>query len=105
MTLVSGRFTSEDPKGFAAGVNFYDYVGNNPTGRVDPYGLDWLDNLSNFSAGAGDFLSGGFMNSFNLDCRDYSDTALIPISQLLRQLLVQSIGLTTLSISAVRLML
>ena len=47
-----GRFISEDPKGFAAGVNFYGYVSSNPIGRVDPYGLDWLDNLSNFSAGS-----------------------------------------------------
>ena len=87
-----GRFTSEDPKGFAAGVNFYDYVSNSPTGRVDPYGLDWLDNLSNFSAGTGDFLSGGFMNSFNLTARLLGHRA-VPVSQLFRQLLVQSIGL------------
>ncbi len=87
-----GRFTSEDPNGFAAGVNFYGYVDSNPIGRVDPYGLDWLDNLSNFSAGTGDFLSGGFMNSFNLTARLLGHRA-VPVSQLLRQLLVQSIGL------------
>ena len=87
-----GRFISEDPKGFAAGVNFYGYVNSNPTGRVDPYGLDWLDNLSNFSAGTGDFLSGGFMNSFNLTARLLGHRA-VPVSQLFRQLLVQSIGL------------
>jgi RHS repeat-associated protein len=87
-----GRFTSEDPNGFAAGVNFYGYVSSNPTGRVDPYGLDWLDNLSNFSAGTGDFLSGGFMNSLNLTARLLGHRA-VPVSQLLRQLLVQSIGL------------
>ncbi|ATE62427.1 hypothetical protein CCZ27_02605 [Thauera sinica] len=33
------RFISEDPLGFAAGdVNFYTYVGNNPTNRNDPSG-------------------------------------------------------------------
>lgn len=35
-----GRFTSEDPKGFAAGdENLYRYVGNNPTNYTDPSGL------------------------------------------------------------------
>jgi len=34
-----GRFISEDPKGFAAGVNFYAYVGNNPINGNDPSGL------------------------------------------------------------------
>jgi RHS repeat-associated protein len=35
-----GRFISEDPKGFAAGINFYAYVGNNPVNANDPSGLD-----------------------------------------------------------------
>ena len=90
---IAGRFVTEDPKGFAAGVNFYGYVDGNPIGRVDPYGLDWADNLSNFSAGAGDFLSGGFMNWGNLTQRVLGHRA-IPISQLLRQELVASIGLS-----------
>ena len=34
-----GRFLSEDPIGFQAGVNFYAYVGNNPTNWKDPDGL------------------------------------------------------------------
>ena len=34
-----GRFVSEDPKGFDAGVNFYVYVKNNPTNFNDPKGL------------------------------------------------------------------
>lgn len=33
-----GRFMSEDPKGFAAGVNFYAYVNNNPLNANDPSG-------------------------------------------------------------------
>ena len=33
-----GRFLSEDPIGFAGGINFYGYVGNNPVLYVDPYG-------------------------------------------------------------------
>jgi RHS repeat-associated protein len=35
-----GRFISEDPLGYAAGVNFYAYVGNNPVNANDPLGLD-----------------------------------------------------------------
>ena len=34
-----GRFISEDPLGFIAGVNFYTYVENNPLGFNDPFGL------------------------------------------------------------------
>ncbi len=37
---TQGRFTSEDPMGLRAGdANFYRYVGNQPTGAVDPSGL------------------------------------------------------------------
>jgi hypothetical protein len=34
-----GRFITEDPKGFAAGINFYAYVGNNPINHNDPTGM------------------------------------------------------------------
>ena len=34
-----GRFLSEDPVGFKAGFNVYDYVGNNPVRFKDPLGL------------------------------------------------------------------
>jgi len=33
------RFISEDPAGFAGGVNFYAYVGNSPTNGAGPMGL------------------------------------------------------------------
>jgi RHS repeat-associated protein len=43
------RFVSQDPIGFAAGVNHYAYVGNNPVNFIDPMGLDggnpFLDGL------------------------------------------------------------
>ncbi len=35
----TGRFISEDPIRFLAGVNFYSYVGNEPTSFTDPGGL------------------------------------------------------------------
>jgi len=34
----TGRFISEDPKGFEAGINFYAYVNNNPVNGNDPSG-------------------------------------------------------------------
>ena len=54
-----GQWISRDPIGESGGVNLYSYVGGNPVNRLDPSGLDWLDNASNFSAGAGDILSLG----------------------------------------------
>jgi RHS repeat-associated protein len=45
-----GRFTSEDPKGFAAGINFYAYVSNNPiNGNV-------VQNLSRYTIYGSNFM-------------------------------------------------
>jgi RHS repeat-associated protein len=38
-----GRFLSEDPEEFRAGVNFYAYVGNNPVNLTDPSGRNLPD--------------------------------------------------------------
>jgi len=40
-------------------TNPYLYTGNNPINRVDPLGLYWLEDLSNFSAGFGDTITFG----------------------------------------------
>lgn len=36
---VAGRFLREDPRRFAAGVNFYAYANNQPSNMIDPFGL------------------------------------------------------------------
>lgn len=46
-----GRFLSEDPLGFKAGVNFYSYCKNNPINANDPMGL-WNVNF-NYTGGPG----------------------------------------------------
>jgi RHS repeat-associated protein len=38
MQTYTGRFTSEDPQGMKAGINFYSYVGNDPIISTDPSG-------------------------------------------------------------------
>ena len=35
------RWLNQDPMGVAGGINLYGFVGNNPIGFVDAYGLDW----------------------------------------------------------------
>lgn len=47
----TGRFLSEDPIGFAGGVNFYAYVHNNPASLVDPLGLDAGSGMQNLDFG------------------------------------------------------
>ncbi len=48
--VSAGRFLSEDPISFWAGINFYPYVLNNPVNLVDPYGLE-SGNLNNLVPG------------------------------------------------------
>jgi hypothetical protein len=47
---VLGRFTGEDPKGFAAGdYNLFRYCGNDPEDHTDPMGLAYDDPPSTYS--------------------------------------------------------
>jgi RHS repeat-associated protein len=46
-----GRFVTEDPKGFAAGVNFYAYCNNNGINANDPSGK--ISGIGDFIAWAG----------------------------------------------------
>jgi RHS repeat-associated protein len=60
----TGRFLNRDPIGFAGGLNLYAYCNGDPVNLVDPSGLDAVDDLSNFFAGAGDSLTFGGTDLF-----------------------------------------
>lgn len=56
----TGRWTCKDPIGFEGGdPNLYVYSGNDSINETDPLGLDWLQDLSDFSAGFGDNVTFG----------------------------------------------
>ena len=57
-----GRFLQQDPIGINGGLNLYSYVDSNPTGLIDPLGLDAVDTVANVAAGLGDVLSYGLTN-------------------------------------------
>jgi len=49
---ATGRFISEDPKGFVAGINFYAYVNNNPVNANDPSGNNAINLTVRTATGA-----------------------------------------------------
>ncbi len=55
----TGRWLSRDPIGEEGGLNLYGFVGNAPIVLLDALGLDWFDNVSDFTAGVADALSFG----------------------------------------------
>jgi len=57
-----GRFISEDPLGFKAGINFYAYVGNNSVNRNDPSG-----NCPSCVSAAINVIAGGAVRYFTPD--------------------------------------
>lgn len=61
-----GRFITEDPLGFGAGINFYAYVANNPLASNDPSGE--LPNLMySLAGGAIGFVAGGIGGYYGSD--------------------------------------
>jgi len=70
----TARFLNADPIGFAGGLNWYAYAGGNPIMRIDPSGLDWIDNSANFIVGMGDSLSFGITREIRDNISFYNGT-------------------------------
>ena len=54
-----GRWINRDPLEEAGGLNVYGFGPNSPINGYDEYGLDWIDDGSNFFGGWGDTLTFG----------------------------------------------
>ena len=55
----TGTFLQKDPEGISGGLNTYLYLNDNPVIYIDPYGLNWFDNVVNFGTGVGHAVSFG----------------------------------------------
>src|SRR5207245_5256278 len=58
-----GRFVSQDPIGFAGGINPYVYADDNPIGNTDPTRLGWLP-IHPLTHADPDFLDNGIPGAF-----------------------------------------
>jgi RHS repeat-associated protein len=59
MSPKTGRFLGRDPLAYASDLLLYAYCSGYVLSALDPSGLDWLDNLANYSAGISDSLTMG----------------------------------------------
>jgi RHS repeat-associated protein len=69
-----GRFISEDPLKFSAGINFYRYVGDDPINESDPSGLAGEINLGQGWTGRVDTFNTGGQASFEIHVFDDTGT-------------------------------
>ena len=53
-STLTGRFISRDPKGYAAGINLYEYGNDNPIVYRDPLGLDGVEGPPTEGEGGGE---------------------------------------------------
>jgi RHS repeat-associated protein len=82
---TAGKFISEDPTGFDAGVDFYSYALNDPATFRDPYGLDVIVCFfSNPALGFGHVGFGFPGDPFTVGFYPNPDSEWAPINQLKR---------------------
>ena len=64
---ATARFTAKDPILFVGGdTNLYAYVGGDPINRIDPRGLDWLEDLNDSVGGLVDGMTTVPFTDFSL---------------------------------------
>jgi len=66
LKALAGRWLSGDPLGEAGGLNLHLFIGNNPIGSLDPFGLRGINATEdmNLRTVVNDFISGGGPNTY-----------------------------------------